>query len=376
MEKIFKQKKGITLIALVITIIVLLILAGISISMLSGDNGILQRSADAKERNGVAEVVEKAKLNILAQIADNKGANISKDQLKTILNTYFENIATLDLPDDLSNTDIKLNANQTYGGYKNIALVDIYNGNFTTEQIISKEDSFVGYYADFEADGTVDGIIYADLAKGNTGTGTDYGDFSYTIPVITGLKNYYVSKTDYEGNFGKKDVLSPLGAGNERFYVMSLNDFSSDKFTWYAGASKNLITNCISDTTRLFNKGKSNTNTLITKWETKAFGEQNQHSSYRDLWGEIKASVNSDWFIPSDGEWAAVVGELGIDDSNYLDYGFIGGNYWSSSCYEDESGHPMAGYMLLDDGAYLSGTYVGLGAEEPFASSIRLSKTF
>ena len=247
MEKIFKQKKGITLIALVITIIVLLILAGISISMLSGDNGILQRSTDAKERNGVAEVVEKAKLNILAQIADNKGANISKDQLKTILNTYFENIAKNE-----NNTDIKLNANQTYGGYKNIALVDIYNGKFTTEQIeqdpiqvISKEDSFVGYYADFEADGTVDGIIYADLAKGNTGTGTDYGGFSYTIPVITGLKNYYVSKTDYEGNFGKKDVLSPLGAGNERFYVMSLNDFSSNQFTWYAGASINLMNNCI-----------------------------------------------------------------------------------------------------------------------------------
>lgn len=35
MKSIFKQKKGITLIALVITIIVLLILAGISISMLS-----------------------------------------------------------------------------------------------------------------------------------------------------------------------------------------------------------------------------------------------------------------------------------------------------------------------------------------------------
>ena len=35
MEEILKQKKGITLIALVITIIVLLILAGISISMLS-----------------------------------------------------------------------------------------------------------------------------------------------------------------------------------------------------------------------------------------------------------------------------------------------------------------------------------------------------
>ena len=49
MEKIIKEtnEKGITLIALVITIIVLLILAGISISMLSGNNSILQRATDA-----------------------------------------------------------------------------------------------------------------------------------------------------------------------------------------------------------------------------------------------------------------------------------------------------------------------------------------
>lgn len=51
MKKIMKKSsKGITLIALVITIIVLLILAGISISMLSGDNSILSRVGEAKER--------------------------------------------------------------------------------------------------------------------------------------------------------------------------------------------------------------------------------------------------------------------------------------------------------------------------------------
>ena len=43
LKKILKQKNGITLIALVITIIVLLILAGVSIAMLTGNNGILTR---------------------------------------------------------------------------------------------------------------------------------------------------------------------------------------------------------------------------------------------------------------------------------------------------------------------------------------------
>ena len=45
--KVKENQKGITLIALVITIIVLLILASVSISMLTGDNGILT-SRDAK----------------------------------------------------------------------------------------------------------------------------------------------------------------------------------------------------------------------------------------------------------------------------------------------------------------------------------------
>lgn len=50
LEKTFKKNKGITLIALVVTIIVLLILAGISISMLTGQNGILKKAAEAKEK--------------------------------------------------------------------------------------------------------------------------------------------------------------------------------------------------------------------------------------------------------------------------------------------------------------------------------------
>ena len=44
-----KKNEGITLIALVVTIIVLMILAGVSVSMLTGQNGILNRAAEAKE---------------------------------------------------------------------------------------------------------------------------------------------------------------------------------------------------------------------------------------------------------------------------------------------------------------------------------------
>ena len=45
-----RSKKGITLIALVITIVVMLILAGVSINALVGDNGIITNSVDAKAK--------------------------------------------------------------------------------------------------------------------------------------------------------------------------------------------------------------------------------------------------------------------------------------------------------------------------------------
>ena len=50
-----KYNKGITLIALVITIIVLLILAGITIATLTGENGILTRATKAQEETKKAQ---------------------------------------------------------------------------------------------------------------------------------------------------------------------------------------------------------------------------------------------------------------------------------------------------------------------------------
>lgn len=61
------NNKGITLIALVITIIVLLILAGVSIAMLTGQNGILTRATEADEATEKAEIVERVNMELNAQ---------------------------------------------------------------------------------------------------------------------------------------------------------------------------------------------------------------------------------------------------------------------------------------------------------------------
>ena len=60
------NNKGITLIALVITIIVLLILAGVSIAMLTGQNGILNQATNAKTETAKAEAIERINMELSA----------------------------------------------------------------------------------------------------------------------------------------------------------------------------------------------------------------------------------------------------------------------------------------------------------------------
>lgn len=55
-----KAEKGITLVALVVTIIVLLILASVSISLVLGDNGIITRAREASTKTTEAQVHENA----------------------------------------------------------------------------------------------------------------------------------------------------------------------------------------------------------------------------------------------------------------------------------------------------------------------------
>ena len=81
-KKILKRKeKGITLIALVITIIVLLILAGVSIAMLTGDNGILTQARNAKEKTEKASELEGIQLAVIgSETKDNEYLDILDEE--------------------------------------------------------------------------------------------------------------------------------------------------------------------------------------------------------------------------------------------------------------------------------------------------------
>ena len=86
-----RRNKGITLIALVVTIIVLLILAGISIAMLTGQNGILNRASEAKEKTRVAQEDENEKLQGYEKIINQYAENlpIGEDTTPYLPNSTF-----------------------------------------------------------------------------------------------------------------------------------------------------------------------------------------------------------------------------------------------------------------------------------------------
>ena len=83
--KAFKSTKGITLIALVVTIIILLILAGVSIAMLTGNNGVLTQGKRAKEENEIAEEKEAISLAMNA-LKIQKQVGAKKSGIKVALN--------------------------------------------------------------------------------------------------------------------------------------------------------------------------------------------------------------------------------------------------------------------------------------------------
>ena len=87
----FKKQKGITLIALVVTIIVLLILAGVSIAMLTGNNGILTQGKRAKEETTVGHEKEAVQMAYAGAVAKKLGEEVTAEDVNEQLTTNGEN---------------------------------------------------------------------------------------------------------------------------------------------------------------------------------------------------------------------------------------------------------------------------------------------
>ena len=136
MENFLKQKKGITLIALVITIIVLLILAGISIQMLTGDNGILQKATEAKENTDLAQRKEELQLAITGASVDYyNGAKTG-----TLRDYLFSTEGQAKIKSELGTDDVIFNTSKHTITYKGIEFIIAEDGTIKPGIEISKAD--------------------------------------------------------------------------------------------------------------------------------------------------------------------------------------------------------------------------------------------
>ena len=157
-----------------------------------------------------------------------------------------------------------------------------YNEKTATYSVTVKDNTFtgtsgVGYYADVDGNGTVDGIIFEDFKVGGSGK---WRKSSYSIPTVSGTKNYYISP------FGSKGVLTPNSSGNARFNVMALEDYNNGKLYSFATA---------------------------------------------------KDITSGDWKTPTNEELIAFAGQLNITPDNYKNYG-LSNYYWSSTVFFLDSG--------------------------------------
>ncbi len=94
-----KSNKGITLVALVITIIVLLILAGVSISLVVGDNGVLTQAQNASTKTDVASARSALEMTLTSVTSDFLGDVWSDNTSAKI----YDNVTVYELDKELQN---------------------------------------------------------------------------------------------------------------------------------------------------------------------------------------------------------------------------------------------------------------------------------
>ena len=158
MKKITRKNNGITLIALVITVIVLLILAGVTIATLTGENGILTRAQDAQIETRGAAVEEEKNLWEANKIA-NKYATGDVETLEELLERIGPNgskLLTQEEIDEINETGKTTIGSRTIEfGTDAITIGEIY------------EDSMIGQKVTYSSNGQSNWIIFGKDESGN-----------------------------------------------------------------------------------------------------------------------------------------------------------------------------------------------------------------
>ena len=155
-----KRENGITLIALVITIIILLILAGVSIAMLTGENGILSQAQKAKDETEIANEKEGISLDVIEYQMDKENNTKLGTTLYTknadnssIWDVFVDNINNITYGTDWNYINKGTNI-ENYGKANNEWLV-----NYETGEIIQIDDNYTRL-THGDSIGVTDGLIF------------------------------------------------------------------------------------------------------------------------------------------------------------------------------------------------------------------------
>jgi len=145
-------EKGITLVALVVTIIILLVLAGITVASLTGENGLIGKSGEAKKQAEISEGLEQ--LEIAVTQSTNKRGNIDTTRLAKNLSKINGLKYINDEKQEIGvteNTEIKLTAKVKLKG-NTFKINDEGNvsykkeGAIDNEDVINSPETYYGHY--------------------------------------------------------------------------------------------------------------------------------------------------------------------------------------------------------------------------------------
>ena len=260
LKNYINKQQGITLIALVITIIVLLILAGVSIAMLTGQNGILTQAQNAKNRTEEAKQEEQTRLdeyeNKINEYANVETTNTPKvpNGFHHVEGTKVETgfvISTVE-GDDLSNSK---GGNQ----YVWIPVDGILGEEGKKVQNAKDGEIILGRYV-FKEDGSIDteNAVIPETLGGELKTSSS-SEYSYTetstekitefIDSVRENGGYYIAR--FEASEGQN------GKAESKYNKAVFNDVTqSEAFTacqnLYAGINSDLVNSYAWDTALLF----------------------------------------------------------------------------------------------------------------------------
>ena len=312
-KKVYSRSdRAITLIALIVTIIVLLILAGVTINLAVNNQGIFNKAKTATRAYKNASENEQTGL-------DEADKEIAKYMPKEGLESGS-------------------GSGSESGGGNSGSVTTTGKGTILSSSSFPKISVSGLKYADLDGDGIADGIIVADISKDSTDT-----------KVTSELREYSENKnykyTNADGSTADGTLITCTNnTGIPQYYVLSLADYDGYAHYWYKEAYGKM-SDYSKFTSKDFGKGKENTEKMIdrmknhsdSKYNGVDYGEPTTGTN-ADVWNIIEDKVKEGWFVPSKEEWNTFMINLKAQGLTTLNYGSsfgLGSRYWSSSQYND-----------------------------------------